>query len=53
MKDQDIVNLYWDRNESAIHQTEMKYAEFDILIPRDDIRAIVICGTTYQLNSTD
>lgn len=29
------------------------YAEFDIPIPRDDIRAIVICGTTYELNSAD
>ena len=29
------------------------YAEFDIPIPREDIKAIVICGTTYELNNTD
>ena len=23
MKDDQIVNLYWDRNEDAIHQTQM------------------------------
>ena len=28
MKDQDIVNLYWDRNENAIHQTQMKYGAY-------------------------
>ena len=28
MKDQDIVNLYWDRNEDAIHQTQMKYGAY-------------------------
>lgn len=27
------------------------YAEFDIPIPREDIQAIVICGTTYELNN--
>lgn len=29
------------------------YAEFDIPIPREDIKAVVICGTIYELNSTD
>lgn len=29
------------------------YANFDIPIPREDIKAIVICGTTYELNNTD
>ena len=29
MKDQDIVKLYWDRNEDAIHQTQMKYGAYD------------------------
>lgn len=29
------------------------YGEFDIPIPREDIQAIVICGTTYELNNTD
>ena len=29
------------------------YAEFDIPILREDIKAIVICGTTYELNSTE
>ena len=29
------------------------YAEFDLPIPREDIKAIVICGTTYELNSTE
>lgn len=29
------------------------YAEFDIPIPREDIKAIVICGTTYELNNTN
>lgn len=29
------------------------YAEFDIPIPREDIQAIVICGTTYELNNID
>ena len=29
------------------------YAEFDVPIPREDIKAIVICGTTYELNSTE
>ena len=28
MKDLDIVNLYWDRNEDAIHQTQMKYGAY-------------------------
>ena len=28
MKDQDIVNLYWDRNEDAIQQTQMKYGAY-------------------------
>ena len=28
MRDQDIVNLYWDRNEDAIHQTQMKYEAY-------------------------
>ena len=27
------------------------YAEFDIPIPREDIKAIVICGTSYELNN--
>ena len=29
------------------------YAESDIPIPREDIQAIVICGTTYELNNID
>jgi hypothetical protein len=29
------------------------YAEFEIPIPREDIKSIVICGTTYELNNTD
>lgn len=29
------------------------YAEFDIPIPREDIKAIVICGTTYELNNSN
>lgn len=29
------------------------YARFDVPIPREDIKAIVICGTTYELNSTE
>ena len=29
------------------------YAEFDVPIPREDIQAIVICGTTYELNNSD
>ena len=28
MKDDRIVNLYWDRNEEAIHQTQMKYGSY-------------------------
>ena len=28
MQDDQIVNLYWDRNENAIHQTEMKYGAY-------------------------
>ena len=28
MKDDQIVNLYWDRNEEAIHQTQMKYGSY-------------------------
>ena len=28
MKDQDIVSLYWDRNEDAIHQTQIKYEAY-------------------------
>lgn len=28
MKDLDIVNLYWERNEDAIHQTQMKYGAY-------------------------
>ena len=29
------------------------YGEFDIPIPREDIRAIVICGTVFKLNNSD
>lgn len=29
------------------------YAEFDIPIPREDIKEIVICGVTYELNNSD
>lgn len=29
------------------------YAEFDVPIPREDIKAIVICGTTYELNNSN
>jgi hypothetical protein len=29
------------------------YAEFDIPIPREDIQAIIICGTAYELNRTE
>ena len=28
MKDTDIVSLYWDRNEDAIHQTQIKYGAY-------------------------
>ncbi len=28
MKDSEIVNLYWDRNEDAIHQTQVKYGAY-------------------------
>ena len=28
MEDQEIVNLYWDRNEDAIHQSQMKYEAY-------------------------
>ena len=28
MKDDQIVSLYWDRNEDAIHQTQMKYGSY-------------------------
>ena len=28
VKDQDIVNLYWDRNEDAIYQTQLKYETY-------------------------
>ena len=28
------------------------YAEFDIPIPREDIKEIVICGVTYELNTS-
>lgn len=35
-------------------RTEVSYsAMFDIPIPREDIKAIVICGTTYELNNSD
>ena len=29
------------------------YGEFDIPIPREDIKAIIICGTIYQLTASD
>ena len=29
------------------------YAEFDIPIPREDIKAIIICGITYELNNSN
>ena len=29
------------------------YGGFDVPIPREDIKAIVICGTTYELKNTD
>ena len=28
MKDSEIVDLYWDRNEDAIHQTQLKYEAY-------------------------
>ena len=28
------------------------YAEFDVPIPRDDIKEIIICGVTYELNTS-
>ena len=47
MKDQDIVNLYWDRNEDAIHQTQIKYGaylskvSYNILADFEDSRECV------------
>ena len=47
MKDQDIVGLYWDRNEDAIHQTQMKYGaylskvSFNILADFEDSKECV------------
>ena len=29
------------------------YAEFDIPIPREDIKEIIICGVTYELNNSN
>ena len=29
------------------------YAEFDVPIPRDDIKEIIICGVTYELNNSN
>lgn len=29
------------------------YGEFDIPIPREDIQAIIICGTTYELSNSN
>ena len=29
------------------------YAEFDVPIPREDIKAIVICGTVFELNNSE
>lgn len=28
IKNSEIVNMYWDRNENAIHQTQMKYGAY-------------------------
>ena len=28
MKDSEIVNLYWDRNEDALRQTQSKYGAY-------------------------
>lgn len=28
MKDAEIVDLYWERNEAAIHQTQQKYGAY-------------------------
>ena len=47
MKDQDIVGLYWDRNEDAIHQTQTKYesylskVSFNILADFEDSKECV------------
>ena len=47
MKDQDIVNLYWDRNEDAIYQTQLKYetylskVSYNILADFEDSRECV------------
>ncbi len=44
MKDEDIVQLYWDRSEDAIRQTEAKYGRYlmtvsnHILNDREDCR---------------
>ena len=47
MKDSEIVSLYWDRNEDAIHQTQQKYGmylskvAFNILADYEDSRECV------------
>lgn len=47
MQDSQIVGLYWDRNEDAIHQTERKYGKYlakiayNILADREDTRESV------------
>ena len=53
MKDLDIVNLYWDRNEDAIHQTQMKYGaylskvSYNILADFEDSKEIL--ASSYEL----
>lgn len=47
MKDSEIVNLYWERNENAIQQTEQKYGAYlskvayNILVDFEDSKECV------------
>lgn len=59
MQDQQIVDLYWERNEEAIRQTEEKYGPYlskvayNILADHEDSRECVndTCRIRYSNSS--
>ena len=43
MSDEEIVDLYWDRNERAIHETDKKYGSYLYVIAYNIIRDRLDC----------
>lgn len=55
MKDEQIVGLYWDRNEDAIRQTQLKYGSYlskvadNILANLEDSQECTIAASMLRL----